>query len=208
MNSIKKTIVFALTGALAMSLLSGCGKETLDGTKTVAIVDGEELPLGVLSLYARQQQAMYENFYQAYMGSTPGWDNVVDEETNQTYGEQMVQTSLDTIEEMMLLKAKAADYGVEISDEDRENIKKAAEEFMAANSEETIKELSITQEQVETYLELQTYQTRMYDAVRAAAEVEITDEQATQSTFSYVSITVENQDAEATEETTEETEEA
>ncbi len=207
MNSFKKTIVFALTGVLAASLLSGCGEEKLDGTKTVATVNGEEIPLGIVSLYARQQQAMYENFYQAYMGTTPGWDNVVDEETNQTYGEQMVQSSLETIEQMILMKENAADYGVEISEEDSENIKAAAEEFMAANPEETIEELGITQEQVETYLELQTIQTRMYDAVRAAAEVEITDEEATQSSFSYVSITVETE-AEAEEVVVEDAEEA
>ena len=65
---------------------------------------------------------------------------------------------------------------------------------MEANSEETIAELSVTEEQVKTYLELQTYKQRMYDAVMNEAKVEVTDEEANQSSFTYVSVSTSGED--------------
>ena len=45
------------------------GSKTLDGTKTVATVDGTDIPLGVVSLYAREQQQQTTTMYLNYMGS-------------------------------------------------------------------------------------------------------------------------------------------
>mgnify|MGYP002613941359 CR=1 FL=1 len=41
----KKTAVVALAGVMAAGMLTGCGEKALDGTKTVATVDGAEIPL-------------------------------------------------------------------------------------------------------------------------------------------------------------------
>ena len=41
----KRTAVAALTGVMAVGMLTGCGEKKLDGTKTVATVDGTEIPL-------------------------------------------------------------------------------------------------------------------------------------------------------------------
>lgn len=49
---IKRTAVVTLAGVMAAGMLTGCGSKTLDGTKTVATVDGTDIPLGVVSLYA------------------------------------------------------------------------------------------------------------------------------------------------------------
>ena len=40
----KRTAVAALTGVMAVGMLTGCGEKKLDGTKTVATVDGTEIP--------------------------------------------------------------------------------------------------------------------------------------------------------------------
>ena len=61
---------------------------------------------------------------------------------------------------MYIMKAKAADYDVELTDEDEKAIAEAAASFMEANSEETIADLAVTEDQVKTYLELQTYKQR------------------------------------------------
>ena len=50
---VKRTAVVTLAGVMSVGMLSGCGSKTLDGTKTVATVDGTDIPLGVVSLYAR-----------------------------------------------------------------------------------------------------------------------------------------------------------
>ena len=52
----KRTAVAALTGVMAVGMLTGCGEKKLDGTKTVATVDGTEIPLGIVSLSVRHRQ--------------------------------------------------------------------------------------------------------------------------------------------------------
>lgn len=192
---VKRTAVAALAGVMTVGMLSGCGSKELDGTKTVATVDGTEIPMGVVSLYARQQQKQTIEMYLSFLGSADNiWDQTADEETGDTYGDQAVTTALESIEKMYLLKAKAADYGVELTEEDEAAIADAASEFMAANSEETIKELGVTEDQVKTLLELQTIDNRIYDPIVAEGNITVSDDEANQSGFTYVSISTSGDD--------------
>ena len=86
------------------------------------------------------------------------------------------------------MKEKAADYNVEVTDDDEQKIADAAAAFMAANSEETLQELAVSEDQVKTYLELQTYKSRMHDPLIADVDKDVSDEEAQQSSFDYVSI--------------------
>lgn len=193
----KRTAVAAFAGVMAAGMLTGCGGEKeLDGTKTVATVDGEEIQLGVVSLLARQQQAYTEAMYASFLGGSAGsiWDTEVDSETGETNGQQTVANCLEQVELMYIMKSKAADYDVEVTDEDQEAIAAAAAEFMEANSEETIKELAVTEDQVKTFLELETYLQRMHDPVIADVDREVSDEEAQMSSFSYVSFSISGDD--------------
>ena len=116
---VKRTAVVTLAGVMSVGMLSGCGSKTLDGTKTVATVDGTDIPLGVVSLYAREQQQRTTAMYMSYMGSADNiWDQTADEDSGETYGDQAVTSSLESIEKMYILKEKASDYNVELTDED------------------------------------------------------------------------------------------
>ena len=85
-------------------------------------------------------------------------------------------------------------YKVELTDDDETAIADAASQFMAANSEETIKELAVTEDQVKTLLELQTIQKKMYDPVVAEGKITVSDDEANQTTFTYVSISTSGDD--------------
>ena len=191
---LKRTTTVALAGVLAAGMLAGCGEKKVDGTKTVATVNGTEIPMGVLSLYAREQQAQTTALYQQFMGTSTIWDTVSDEDTGETYGESAARSALEQIELMYILKEKAADYGVEITDEEQEAIAEAAASFMEANDEETIEELSVTEDQVKTLLELETIQTKIEASIKEEAGIEVTEEEARQSSFTYVSITISGDD--------------
>ena len=95
---------------------------------------------------------------------------------------------------MYIMKEKAADYGVEVTSDDETAIADAAAQFMQDNDEDTLKELAVSEDQVKTLLELETYRQRIYDPIRNEAEVNITDEEAQQSSFSYVSISISGDD--------------
>ena len=192
---VKRTAVVTLAGVMSVGMLTGCGSKTLDGTKTVATVDGTDIPLGVVSLYAREQQQRTTAMYMSYMGSADNiWDQTAGDDSDETYGDQAVTSSLESVEKMYILKEKAADYNVELTDDDEAAIADAASQFMAANSEETIKELAVTEDQVKTLLELQTIQKKMYDPVVAEGKITVSDDEANQTTFTYVSISTSGDD--------------
>mgnify|MGYP005870180947 CR=1 FL=1 len=90
---VKNTTVVALSGVMAIGMLSGCGSKSIDGEKTVATVDGTDIPMGVVSLYARESQAQTVAMYKSFMGSAGNiWSQVVDEDAGTTYGEQAAKT--------------------------------------------------------------------------------------------------------------------
>ena len=184
----KKTAVVAMAGIMAAGMLTGCGEKKLDGSKTVATVDGTEIPLGVVSLSVREGQMQTEAMYRSFMGGSDFdiWDTEAEE--GKTYGEQAVEESLKDVELMYIMKAKAADYDVELTDEDEKAIAEAAASFMEANSEETIADLAVTEDQVKTYLELQTYKQKIHDPIIADVDKNVSDEEAQQSSFEYVSV--------------------
>ena len=184
----KKTAVVALAGVMAAGMLTGCGEKVLDGTKTVATVDGTEIPLGMLSLSVREGQAQAEAMYKSFMGGSDYSIWGTEAEEGKTYGEQAVEQALEDIELMCILKEKAADYDVEITEDDEKAIADAAAAFMSANTEDTLKTLAVTEDQVKTYLELETYKSRMHDPIIADVDKNVSDEEAQQSSFNYVSI--------------------
>ena len=184
----KKTAVVALAGVMAAGMLTGCGEKALDGTKTVATVDGAEIPLGMLSLSVREGQAQAEAMYKSFMGGSDYSIWGTEAEEGKTYGEQAVEQALEDIELMCILKEKAADYDVEITEDDEKAIADAAAAFMSANTEDTLKTLAVTEDQVKTYLELETYKSRMHDPIIADVDKNVSDEEAQQSSFNYVSI--------------------
>lgn len=187
---IKRTAVTALTGIMAAGMLTGCGDKAVDGTQTVATVDGTEIPMGILSLMARENQAQTEAMYASFMGGSTGsfsiWEQ--DAEKGKTYGEQAVEQTLKDLELMYIMKEKAADYNIEVTEDDQTAIAEAASQFMSANTEDTLKDLAVTEDQVKTYLELETYKQRIHDPLVADVDTNVSDEEAQQSSFTYVSI--------------------
>ena len=209
-HNMKKIAALTVAAAMVCSLASGCGASKLDGTKTVVTVNGTEIPMGVLSVAVRSEQAQMENIYKMYFGAGMSiWDGADEEEG--TYGNATVKNILKQVELGVISKEKASEYGVEIPEELSSSMKEAAKAFMAANSEETLAELAVTEDQVVQYLELETYRDMVYHEYVERAEVVVTDEEANQTSFLYTSIPVDSDEETAAgeeEETTEEPAEA
>lgn len=193
---LKRTTIAALAGVLAAGMFTGCGEKKVDGTKTVATVDGTDVPMGVLSLFAREQQAQTIAMYQQFMGGSASniWSGVADKDTGETYGESAVKSALKQVEILYVMKEKAADYNVEITEDEQKAIEDAAAAFMKDNDEDTIKELSVTEDQVKTLLELETYQKKMQDPIKKEGNIEVSEDDAQQSAFTYVNISLSGDD--------------
>ena len=188
-NIGKKIVVGCLAGTLAVTGLTGCSGK-MDGTSVVATVNGTDIPLGVVSFMTRYQQAQTQQMYEMYFGGADSgmWDQVADEESGETYGESARNDVLEQVEEMYLLKEKAKDHDVEITEEEREQITEAAKEFMEANTGETLENLAVTQSDIETALEIQTYEKKMFDPVVADVDTNVSDDEAQQTSVTYVEV--------------------
>lgn len=182
-----------LAAALVAGSLTGCGK--LDGTKTVATVDGQEVTLGLASYIARDQQAQTESYYQMMMqsygmsGSGEFWDS--EEEDGRTYGESSKDSVMDSIKTLYVMKAHAEEYGVTISEEEQVKIEEAAKAFMEDNDEATLAELAVSESDIVTYLELMTIRQKMHDPMVEDIDREVSDEEANQTRITMVKVSTE-----------------
>ena len=85
----------------------------------MATVDGTDIPLGVVSLYAREQQQQTTTMYLNYMGSADNiWDQTAGDDSDETYGDQAVTSSLESVEKMYILKGKNTSGASDNSEED------------------------------------------------------------------------------------------
>ena len=184
MNKAAKKLTGALlAGLLGASFLTGCSK-TVDGTKPLLTSGEDTVTVGTGNLMLRMNQATMLSYYSMMGASTSGiWSQ--DAGDGETYGDTTKENVLDELENMLVQKQHAADYDVSISEEEQGKIEEAAQAFMDANTEETIQNLSVSQSDVETLLELYTYQTKMYDPMVADVDTNVEDAEAAQSKITY-----------------------
>ena len=114
MNSRKITALL-LSGAMALSVLTGCGGVNKD--KTVATLNGEPVTLGIANFAARFGQAGADDFYTAYFGKNV-WTS--DLYGNGTTGQDNFKDSvMDSLEDMYVLQLHMDEYNVSITDDEK-----------------------------------------------------------------------------------------
>ena len=192
MKLFKKLAAAGLSVIIAGSLLAGCGSTAdtaqIDGTKTVVTINEDEVPLGTLSFLAKYQQAQMYAMYTAYFGAAEIFDMVMDESSGETYGETLKGYALDSIEEMVLLRQHAEEYGVSLTAEEEEQIDKVAQAYIDENSEDVRAAIGASKENVIELLELQLIKSKMLEPMAADVDTEVSDEEAQQSGVTYVKI--------------------
>ena len=178
----KKVIAMLLVATLSVTAFTGC---TINKNATVATLNKEDIKLGLVNFMIRYQEAGYDDMYIQYMGEGY-WDKTVS--GNDTVLETWKKNAVEEAHELYTLKAHQSDYDVEVSDDEKKEIKKAAEKFMKANSDDVIDEMSATEEIVEEYLELRLIKSKMYAAIIKNADSSVTDEEANMAAYTIVKL--------------------
>ena len=178
----KKVIAMLLAATLSVTAFTVCA---INKTATVATLDKEDIKLGLVNFMIRYQEAGYDDMYIQYMGEGY-WDKTVS--GNNTVLETWKKNAIEEVHELYTLKAHQSDYDVEVSDDEKKEIKKAAEKFMKANSDDVIDEMSATEEIVEEYLELRLIKSKMYAAIIKNADSSVTDEEANMAAYTIVKL--------------------
>lgn len=182
----KRLAALLLAAVLGASVLSGCGNG-IDGKKTGATLDGQEISLGFMNFMARYQQAIYDGQFSSMFGSADMWSQ--DMMGDGTDMETSVKKNVaESIEQFYLLEKHMADYKVEITDDEMAAMDEAAKKFMEDNSAKAIKQIGATEEYVKEMLRLNTIQAKMRVEMDKEVDTEVTDEEAAQKTISYVSV--------------------
>ena len=188
-KAAKKITGVLLAGALGTASLAGCGSSQVDGTQPLLTSGEDTVTVGTGNLMLRMNQATMLSYYSMMGASTSGiWSQDAGE--GETYGDTTKANVLDELENMLVQKQHAADYDVTISEEEQSKIEEAAQAFMDANTEETIQSLAVSQYDVESLLELYTYQTKMYDPMVADVDTNVEDSEAAQSRITYCRIDI------------------
>ena len=210
-----KVICGVLTAAMAATGLTACGDSTVvDGTQTALVINDEEINLGKANFMLRYQQATMASYYET-MSSMLGqeyslsFDALSDEsdEDSPTVGENLKEDALTSIEQAFLMRQHASEYDVALTDEEVQGAKDAAAAFVEDNDAETLTKLGVTQEDIEDVMQVYAIQSKMYDPMIAYVDTEVSDEEAQQSSISYVQVSTEGTETDENGETVELTDE-
>ena len=210
-----KVICGVLTAAMAATGLTACGDSTVvDGTQTALVINDEEINLGKANFMLRYQQATMASYYET-MSSMLGqeyslsFDALSDEsdEDSPTVGENLKEDALTSIEQAFLMRQHASEYDVALTDEEVQGAKDAAAVFVEDNDAETLTKLGVTQEDIEDVMQVYAIQSKMYDPMIADVDTEVSDEEAQQSSISYVQVSTEGTETDENGETAELTDE-
>ena len=188
MKGMKKTAVLGICAGLVLTSLAGCSKkETFDREAAAITVNDQTVSAGVVNFGLRYNQANYESLYMSLGLTDPFNQDMYGAGT--TLGDDMKNVLTQELTNAMLAEQKAGEYNVALTDEQKSAIADAAKGFIAANEEEVLKELSITEEDAKRYLELSTIRTMMEKEMSADVDTEVSDEEAAQRKIQYVLFT-------------------
>lgn len=172
-----------VTASLAVGGMTACGVG-VSADDVVMKVNGVEVSLGVANFYARYQQAQMESYYGSLLGDDM-WSQELSEGT--TYEDNVKDTVLEDLQMMYLLKEHAEEYDISLTDEETKKIEETAKAFDENNTKEGKEAVSAQDvETVEEFLELLTIRQKMYDAIVADVDTNVTDEEAAQKSMQYV----------------------
>lgn len=190
----KRGIVMAMVFSLAAASLAGCAGN-VNPEETLVTVGDTEVSYGVVNYYARLQQAQYESYYASMLGTTGEafWSQAGSDGKN--YADTIKEGVMEDIQELYLIKQHAAEYGAELTEEEKTSIEETAKQFVSDNSQEERDAVSGDEKYVKEYLTLLTIEKKMDPLMTADVDEEVSDEEAAQKAMDYIYVSYSTKDA-------------
>ena len=201
----KKVMAILLSTAIAASTFIGCGADKVKDykdTDTVMFIDKDnKIDYATACAYTRMMQAETYSYMQSMlqrfnssavdvdMWSQSLEDTDEDSKKYKTYGEQFKGNTLDSLKSLLLDKLYGSkEYEVTFTDDDKKECESVADEFIEKMSKDDLKAMHASKKTMMNVLELMTYETRVKNAIESDVDTKVSDDEAGQSTFSYVEI--------------------
>ena len=178
---LKKLAAICLAGVLCLTAFTGCGA---NADETIATLGEQEVTYGVANFICKYQKAALDDLYTGYFGDDVWNSDLYGYGT--TMEDDLKTYVMDTLHDIYTLKMHMDEYGVTITEEEQAKIKEAAAAFMASNSEKALEEFGATEEIVIEVLTLYTIDAKMYEAITADVDTEVSDEEANMRGYSAI----------------------
>lgn len=179
LSSVRKPLVLLLAAAVLSAGVTGCSASNGDAVETelnetekakeypvdfvIGTYHNHEITMQELWVYAFAMQAQYEEVYGTDVWSTPiGEDS---EGNTYTFADSVRSGLMDQIMMVAMMNEKVAEYGIELTDEEREASVANADQFMANLTEDQIKTADLNSGIIEKVLLENTIADKVYDAV-------------------------------------------
>lgn len=201
----KKVMAILLSAAIAASTFIGCGTDKAKDykdTDTVMFIDKDnKIDYATACTYTRMMQAETYSYMQSMLQrfnssavDVDMWSQSLeytdeDSKKYKTYGEQFKGNTLDSLKSLLLDKLYGSkEYEVTFTDDDKKECEYVADEFIEKMSKDDLKAMHASKKTMMNVLELMTYETRVKNAIESDVDTKVSDDEAGQSTFSYVEI--------------------
>lgn len=201
----KKVMAILLSTAIAASTFIGCGTDKAKDykdTDTVMFIDKDnKIDYATACTYTRMMQAETYSYMQSMLqrfnssaADVDMWsqsleDTDEDSKKYKTYGEQFKGNILDALASLLQDKFYGSkEYEVTFTDDDKKECESVADEFIEKMSKDDLKAMHASKKTMMNVLELMTYETRVKNAIESDVDTKVSDDEAGQSTFSYVEI--------------------
>lgn len=204
MKFIKKISVI-MAAVLAAGTMSACASSEIGdyATTEVAKYGSESIKLAEANFWLRYEQMTNEAYY-GYMWQYFGYDNMWDADSGDgtTQGEAMHTEVMKQIRQMRVLNDHIADYGVELTDAQKEKIASEVADFLESYPN-FADYCDASAEEIQVWMETNSTACLVAEAVKDAAEINIEDSSVEAYRVDYITF-----EAPAEEETEEAGEEA
>ena len=185
----KNMLTAALVLGMAVSVLAGCGsavKPEAYATTPVATVGSETIYLDEANFYLRSDQYYYEMMYSYMYGTSEIWDMEVS--AGVTMADNLREGVLTTLRQTYILCSHADELGVSLSEADMAKVEQTIDNSLEQSDPELLEAVNMSRERMIEVMAKNALANRVWEAVVAAADTNVSDEEARCVGASYVQV--------------------
>ncbi len=183
----KRLLVLLL--AACMLLFTACGSKSgtdagdeseVEAEDTVFHFQGKSISIGEVYLYALP---VIEDYEKSYGNEIWKMNVTVDSDKTQDMEAVTRKDIIENIVKVKVLLTQAEQYGVTLTEDEKEKAETETESFWKNLTDDQIEEMKLTREMTHQCMLDNMLASKVYDAVMDAAGIEISDEEARETTF-------------------------
>lgn len=172
---------------LGVALLAGCGSAVRPeayATTPVATVGDETIYLDEANFYLRSDQYYYEMMYSYMYGTSDIWNMEVS--AGVSMADNMRESVLATLRQTYILCGHAQELGVSLSEADLAKVEETVDNSLEQSDPALLERMNMSRERMIEVISRNALANRVWEAVVAAADTNVSDEEARCVGASYV----------------------